>query len=254
VAARHNARVELYRHPPESPDEEILGAERPAVASTQSDDQRLERVQQELEAGFRALRGLGPAVSVFGSARVPEHDPQYELARTIGRRLGDAGLAVITGGGPGLMEAANRGARDAGVTSVGLRIKLPFEQGMNPYVDLPLHFDYFFTRKLMFVRYSSGYVVLPGGFGTLDETFDALTLIQTRRVRDFPVVLVDSDYWDGLLRWMRERLAAEGKIAPTDVELLEVSDDPDEVVELVRAGAQGQGLEPAGPAAEGSGP
>jgi uncharacterized protein (TIGR00730 family) len=240
--------VELYRHPPETFDEEILGAERPAVASIHSDEERLERVQDELRAGFEALSGLGPAVSLFGSARVPEGDPQYELARATARRLGEAGLAVVTGGGPGLMEASNRGAREAGVRSVGLRIVLPFEQGVNAYVDLPLHFDYFFTRKLMFVRYASGFVVFPGGFGTLDELFDAVTLIQTRRVRSFPLVLVGSDYWRGLLEWMRERLAGEGKAAPEDVELLQVSDDPDEVAELVCAGARGQGLQPAGPA------
>jgi uncharacterized protein (TIGR00730 family) len=246
--------VELYHHQPESLDEEILGAERPAVASIQSDEERLARVQQELVSGFEALAGLGPAVSVFGSARVPEDDPEYELARTVARRLGEAGLAVITGGGPGLMEAANRGARDAGVTSVGLRIELPFEQGMNPYVDLPLHFHYFFTRKLMFVRYASGFVVLPGGFGTMDELFEAVTLIQTRRVRSFPVVLVGSGYWEGLLDWLRERVAAEGKISPDDLDIFQVSDDADDVAARVCAGARDQGLEPAPPGAAGSAP
>jgi uncharacterized protein (TIGR00730 family) len=251
---RHNAGVELYRHPPETLDEELLGAERPAVDSLHSDEERLERVQNELRAGLEALSGLGPAASLFGSARVPEGHPEYQLARVTARRLGEAGLASITGGGPGLMEAANRGAREAGVRSVGLRIALPFEQGVNPYVDLPLHFDYFFTRKLMFVRYASGFVVFPGGFGTLDELFDAVTLIQTRRVRDFPIVLVGSDHWQGLLDWMRDRLAGEGKVAPKDLELMEVSDDPDEVTERVCAGARGQGLEPAGPASRESAP
>jgi uncharacterized protein (TIGR00730 family) len=246
--------VELYRNQPGSPDEEILGAERPAVASTRSDEERLDQVHDELAAGFAALAKVGPAVSLFGSARVPEGDPQYELARTVARRLGEAGLAVVTGGGPGLMEAANRGAREAGVPSVGLRIELPFEQGMNRYVDVPLHFHYFFTRKLMFVRYASGFVVLPGGFGTLDELFEALTLIQTRRVRSFPVVLVGSGYWDGLLDWLRERLAGEGKVAPEDVDLLQVSDDPDDVAERICAGARDQGLEPAPPGAAGSAP
>jgi uncharacterized protein (TIGR00730 family) len=246
--------LELYHYQPESLDEEILGAERPAIASTHSDEERLARVREELSSGFEALAGLGPAVSIFGSARVPEGDPEYELARTVSRRLGEAGLAVVTGGGPGLMEAANRGAREAGVRSVGLRIELPFEQGMNPYVDLPLHFHYFFTRKLMFVRYASGFVVLPGGFGTLDELFEAITLIQTRRVRSFPVVLVGSGYWDGLLDWLRERLAGEGKVAPEDVDLLQVSDDPDDVAARVCAGARDQGLEPAPPGAAGSAP
>jgi uncharacterized protein (TIGR00730 family) len=173
---------------------------------------------------------------------VPECDPQDELTRDVARRLGEAGLAIITGGGPGLMEAANRGARDAGVRSVGLRIELPFEHGMNCFVDLPLHFEYFFTRKLMFVRYASGFVVFPGGFGTLDETFDALTLIQTGRVRNFPLVLVGSDYWSGLAGWLRERVAGEGKIAPGDADLLQVTDDPEQVVEIVCEGARDQGL------------
>ena len=160
------------------------------------------------------------------------------------RKLGEAGLAVITGGGPGLMEAANRGAREAGARSVGLRIELPFEQKMNRYVDLPLHFHYFFTRKLMFVRYASGFVVLPGGFGTLDELFEALTLIQTHRVRSFPVVLMDRRYWDGLTDWLRDTVAAEGKIAPSDIDLLTMSDDPDQIAEIIRAGARDQGMEP----------
>ena len=152
------------------------------------------------------------------------------------------------------MEAANRGAREAGARSVGLGIELPSEQGMNGYVDLPLHFSYFFTRKLMFVRYASGFVVFPGGFGTLDEMFDALTLIQTGKVRNFPIVLVGSAYWQGLVDWVRERLAAEGKIAPADLALLELSDDPKEVAARVCAGARDQGLEPAGPAARESAP
>jgi uncharacterized protein (TIGR00730 family) len=201
-------------------------------------------VQRELAEGFRALAGLGPAVSLFGSARVPVGHPQYDLTRTVARRLGEAGLAVITGGGPGLMEAANRGAQEAGVRSVGLRIELPFEQGMNQYVDLPLHFDYFFTRKLLFVRYASGFVVLPGGFGTVDELFDALTLIQTGRVRNFPVVLVGSEYWGGLLAWLSEHVADEGKVAPADVDLLQVTDEPERVAEIVCAGARDQGLAP----------
>ena len=236
--------MELYRNTPESQDEDILGTPRPTVSSVRTDEEQLTEVHDELAAGFAALRGLGPAVSVFGSARVPEGHPQYELARAVSRRLGEAGLAVITGGGPGLMEAANLGAVQAGVPSVGLRIALPFEQGMNRHVDLLLHFDYFFTRKLMFVRYASGFVVLPGGFGTLDELFEAFTLIQTRRVRSFPVILMGSDYWGGLIGWLRSRLAAEGKIAAADVELLRISDDTDEVVELICAGARDQGLDP----------
>jgi uncharacterized protein (TIGR00730 family) len=152
------------------------------------------------------------------------------------------------------MEAANRGARDAGTCSVGLRIELPFEQGMNPYVDLGLHFHYFFTRKLMFVRYASGFVGLPGGFGTLDELFEALVLIQTRRMRSFPVVLLRSAYWSGLLDWLRDAPTAEGKIAAADVDLLHVTDDPDEAVELICAGARDQGMDPGARAGPGSGP
>ena len=227
---------------PASRDEEIIQADSPAVAALDTDEERLALVHDELVMGFEALSGLGPAVSIWGSARVPEDDPEYELARSVARTLGQRGLAVITGGGPGLMEAANRGARDAGVRSVGLRIELPFEQGMNAYVDLPLHFHYFFTRKLMFVRYACAFVALPGGFGTLDELFEVVTLIQTERIRDFPVVLVGSDYWGGLLDWVRERTAAEGKIAHDDLEILQVSDEPEEVASIVWEAASMQGL------------
>ena len=227
---------------PGSRDEEIISAERPAVQTVESEEARLALVRDELATGFEALSGLGPAVSVWGSARVPAGTPEYELGVQVARRLGEAGLAVITGGGPGLMEAANRGAREAGVRSVGLRIELPFEQTMNPYVDLPLHFHYFFTRKLMFVRYASAFVALPGGFGTMDELFEVVTLIQTERVQDFPVVLVGSEYWGGLVDWLRERVAADGKIDPDDLGILTVSDDPDEVATIVWEAACMQGL------------
>jgi uncharacterized protein (TIGR00730 family) len=227
---------------PDTHDEELLGAERPNVPTLHSDDERLERIQRELAFGFEALAGLGPACSIWGSARVPPGDPQYELGRTVARRIGERGVAVITGGGPGLMEAANRGAREAGVRSVGLRIELPFEQGLNPYVDLPLNFHYFFTRKVMFVRYASAFVALPGGFGTMDELFEVVTLIQTGRVKDFPVVLVGSGYWAGLIAWLRERAVAEGKLTEPDLEIMRVSDDPDEVAEIVWQGACAQGL------------
>jgi uncharacterized protein (TIGR00730 family) len=232
---------------PRSPatlDEELLNAGSPAVLSTESEEGRLARIHDELERGFGELGELGPAVSVFGSARVAESDPAYELARETAGLLGEAGFAVITGGGPGLMEAANRGARDAGAASVGLNIELPFEQKQNPYVELGIRFHYFFTRKVMFIRYACAFVVFPGGFGTLDELFEALTLIQTGKIRHFPVVLVDSGYWCGLLDWIRMRLAAEGKIAPGDLELVRTSDDPAEVVELVRAGATAQAVAP----------
>jgi uncharacterized protein (TIGR00730 family) len=220
----------------------MLGAEARAILSTQSEAQRLERVRQELETGFRELSTIGPAVSIFGSARTNERDPVYELARQTAGMLGAAGFSVITGGGPGIMEAANRGALEAGVHSVGLNIELPFEQGMNRYVDLALRFHYFFTRKVMFVRYASAFVVFPGGFGTLDELFEALTLIQTGKIRQFPVVLVESGYWEGLVDWTRERVLAEGKIAPEDLELMHLSDDPAEVVAIVHDAAMRQGV------------
>jgi uncharacterized protein (TIGR00730 family) len=228
---------------PATPDEELLGAERPAVASERSDAQRLERIHDELARGFDALVDLGCGVSIFGSARTPADHPDYALARATAQRLGQAGFAVITGGGPGIMEAANRGARDAGATSVGLNIELPFEQGPNAFQDIALRFHYFFTRKLMFVRYASAFVVFPGGFGTLDELFEALLLIQTGKIRHFPVVLVRGAFWRDMTNWLRDRLAAEAMIAPTDIDLLTTTDDPDEVVALVRRGAERQGLQ-----------
>jgi uncharacterized protein (TIGR00730 family) len=230
---------------PATHDEELLAAESEAVLATRSDADRIAHITRELETGFAALGTLGPAVSVFGSARTAPTDPQYDLARRTAHMLGGAGFAVITGGGPGIMEAANRGAREAGVRSVGLNIELPFEQRTNPYVDLELRFEHFFTRKVMFVRYACAFVVFPGGFGTLDELFEALTLIQTGKIRHFPVVLVERAYWAGLVDWCRARLLAEGKIAPADVELLRICDDPAEVVEIVGGGARRQRLMPA---------
>jgi uncharacterized protein (TIGR00730 family) len=228
---------------PATPDEELLGAERPAVASERSDAERLERINHELARGFEALGGLRCGVTVFGSARTPADDPDYALARETAKRLGDAGFAVITGGGPGIMEAANRGVREAGATSVGLNIDLPFEQGPNAYQDIALRFHYFFTRKVMFVRYATAFVVFPGGFGTLDELFEALVLIQTGKVRHFPVVLVRSSFWAAMTDWLRDRLAAEAMIAPADLDLMTTTDDPAEVVEIVRHGARRQGLQ-----------
>ena len=227
---------------PATHDEELLAAESPAVIATHSDAQRLVRVHDELETGFRVLAGLGKAVSIFGSARTASDDPAYGRARRTARLLGEAGFAVITGGGPGIMEAANRGAREAGARSVGLNIELPFEQDTNRYVDLGLRFHYFFTRKVMFVRYACAFVVFPGGFGTLDELFEALTLIQTGKMRHFPVVLVEGSYWSGLLAWLRERLLAEGKIAPEDLGLLHVSEQPEDVLAIVTAAAARQEL------------
>jgi uncharacterized protein (TIGR00730 family) len=221
--------------PPATPDEELLGTKRRAVLATRTEAERIARIEAELEAGFAALRELGPAVSVFGSARTPSDHPNYALARDIARRLGDAGLAIITGGGPGIMEAANRGARDAGVTSVGLNIILPFEQGANAYQDITLTFSFFFTRKLMFVRYATAFVVMPGGFGTLDELFEALVLEQVDKIRDFPIVLVGTEFWGGLGTWVRERLVADHVIDADDPDRLRITDDPDEVVRIVCA-------------------
>ncbi|MDX6697935.1 MAG: hypothetical protein QOE65_1332 [Solirubrobacteraceae bacterium] len=228
--------------PPTTADQELLAAESPNVRAALDDAARVERIRHEVEMGFSALAGLGPAVAVFGSARVPQDDPRYERAREVGRRLGEAGFAVVTGGGPGLMEAANRGAREAGARSVGLNIELPFEQGMNPYVDLPLTFHYFFARKIMFVRYAVGFVVLPGGFGTLDELFEALTLMQTDKAVDFAVVLMESAHWRGMLDWLREHVEAAGMIAPEDLDLMTLCDDPLDAVRVLSAAAAAQGM------------
>jgi uncharacterized protein (TIGR00730 family) len=228
---------------PASPDEEIIAAEAPAVASTRTEEQRIERVERELRTGFERLGGIGPAVSVFGSARTPADHPDSALGLSLGRSLGEAGFAVITGGGDGAMAAANRGAQEAGALSVGLNIQLPHEQRLNDYVDLGMEFHYFFTRKLMFVRYACAFVVLPGGFGTLDELFEALTLIQTDRIQHFPVVLMRSDFWAGLVDWIRERLVEEGKLAADELELVTLCDDPRLAVEAVAGGAARQGMD-----------
>ena len=228
---------------PATPDEELIGAQETAVAHEITDATRVERMAAELAMGFRELADLHRAVSVFGSARTQPGSPGYELAREVGHRLGVAGFAVITGGGPGAMEAANRGAREAGALSVGLSIDLPFEHDhTHEWVDRPLDFHYFFTRKVMFVRYANAFVVLPGGFGTFDELFEALCLIQTEKIRHFPIVLVGTTYWSGLVDWLRETVAAEGMISPGDLDLLHVTDDLDLVVETVLAAAVGQGL------------
>jgi uncharacterized protein (TIGR00730 family) len=210
-------------------DEELIGAEEEALLSTLTDAARVERIREELDEGFRTLAHVGAAASFFGSARTPQDDPEYALARDTARLVGESGMAVITGGGPGVMEAANRGAKDAGALSIGLGIELPFEQGMNGHLDVGLEFHYFFARKIMFVRYASGFVVFPGGFGTLDELFESLTLIQTGKIRNFPIILVGTDYWCDLFEWLRDRLLGEGKISPGDLDLVTVTDDPIEV-------------------------
>ena len=204
-----------------------------------ADPWRVLRIQAEFVEGFGALAELGPAISVFGSARVQRDDPEYEQARQVGAGLARAGYAVITGGGPGIMEAANRGAVDAGGVSVGLGIELPFEQGMNPWVDIGVHFRYFFARKTMFVKYAQGFIVLPGGFGTMDELFEAMTLVQTQKVTAFPIVLVDSGYWGGLIQWMRDTMVGGGKASHQDLQLLQVVDTVDEALAVVQQNEAG---------------
>jgi uncharacterized protein (TIGR00730 family) len=198
-----------------------------------TDPWRVLRIQSEFVEGFGALAELGPAVSVFGSARVHRSSPEYALGVEVGRRLVGAGFAVITGGGPGAMEAANKGACEAGGLSVGLGIELPFEQGMNEWVDIGVHFRYFFARKTMFVKYAMGFVALPGGFGTLDEMFEALCLVQTQKVTQFPVVLLGTGYWGGLLDWLRASALTKGMIAEPDLDLIHLTDDPDEAVAVI---------------------
>jgi uncharacterized protein (TIGR00730 family) len=200
----------------------------------QQDDLRLDRIRTEIDAGFDALRDIDDGVSVFGSARVPEGHRWYELCRATGACLAKHGFTVITGGGPGLMEAANRGAAEAGGLSVGLNIELPHEQRPNPYANRSLDFHYFFARKLMFVRYARAFVIFPGGFGTLDEMFESLTLIQTDRIKHFPTILVDSAHWQPLLDWIDHGLEDAGMIGPADKELLLTADTPDEVCDHVR--------------------
>ncbi|MGD8805264.1 MAG: TIGR00730 family Rossman fold protein [Chloroflexota bacterium] len=208
-------------------------ARRAGAAFTDTDPWRVLRIMGEFTEGFDALAGLGPAVTIFGSARVKPGDPQYEAAVEVARQLGEAGLTIITGGGPGIMEAGNKGAQQADALSVGLNVELPFEQGVNPYVDLALEFRYFFVRKTMFVKYAQGFVIFPGGFGTMDELFEALTLIQTGKVRNFPVVLHDAAYWDGLVDWLREMMLAQAKISPADLALPLVSDSVEETCDII---------------------
>ncbi|MCD0485674.1 TIGR00730 family Rossman fold protein [Streptacidiphilus sp. ASG 303] len=207
-----------------------------------TDPWRVLRITSEFVEGFGALAELPSAVSVFGSARTPRDSEEYRTGVEVGRALARAGYTVITGGGPGAMEAANRGASEAGGVSVGLGIELPFEQGLNEYVDLGLNFRYFFVRKTMFVKYSQAFVVLPGGFGTLDELFEALTLVQTRKVTRFPVVLFGTAYWGGLVEWLRGTLVAEGKASPADLDLFHVTDDVAEVMKVIEDARRRNGV------------
>ena len=210
------------------------------------DTWRVFRIMSEFVEGFERLSSVGPSVSVFGSARTPPGTAYYELGVAVGRALAERGYAVITGGGPGIMEAANKGAQEAGGASVGLNIALPHEQGSNPYVDADknLLFEFFFARKTMFVKYAQGYVVLPGGFGTMDELFESLTLIQTRKTTRFPVVLMGSAYWGGLLDWVRGTLLEGGYVSPGDPDLLTLTDDPEEAVDVIERFCDEAGIAP----------
>jgi uncharacterized protein (TIGR00730 family) len=203
-------------------------------AMTVHDSWRLFKILAEFVDGFEKLADIGPCVSIFGSARVKPGDETYEKTVTIAKKLAQHGFHIITGGGPGVMEAGNKGAHDGGGKSIGLNIILPMEQASNPYVDIKLEFQYFFVRKVMFVKYAQAYIGMPGGFGTLDEIFEALTLIQTRRIKPFPVILVGSDYWASLLEWARNTLVPRGLISLEDIDLATIVDDPDEVVRIIK--------------------
>jgi uncharacterized protein (TIGR00730 family) len=237
--------------PSSTHDQRLLDRQGPADW-VHMDPWRVLRIQAEFVEGFGQLAELPPAVTVFGSARTPVDSADYAMGQALGRALAEAGYAVITGGGPGVMEAANRGATEVeGAISVGLGIELPFEQRMNDYVDLGIEFRYFFVRKTMFVKYSCGFIALPGGFGTLDELFEALTLVQTHKVTSFPVVLMGVEFWGGLLEWIKGTLLGTGKIAPQDLDLITVTDDVDEAVriivdaDLARSNRRGEELEAA---------
>jgi uncharacterized protein (TIGR00730 family) len=194
---------------------------------------RIFRIMAEFVDSIEELSHIKRAVSIFGSARVTTKDPYYKKTETLARLLAENGLSVITGGGPGIMEAANKGASEGGGRSVGMNIHLPFEQKPNPYANISLGFKYFFIRKVMFVKYAIAYVILPGGFGTMDELFEAITLIQTKRIRGFPVIMMGSEYWEGLLAWLRATMLAEGKISPEDIELIQIIDEPEQIVKHI---------------------
>jgi uncharacterized protein (TIGR00730 family) len=229
----------MTRELPTTTDEELLSLPVTGLPrSKEGDAVRVARMRAELADGFAALAGVDLGVTVFGSARTPPDDPDYQLARAVAQRLGREGFAIITGGGPGIMEAANRGARDASALSIGLGIELPFEEYINEFLDIPLVFHYFFTRKVMFVRYAEAYVIFPGGFGTLDELFELVTLIQTGKVHSSPVVLVRRSYWEPLVAWLRDTVEAQGKISPSDLDLLVLADDESEICELVLSAAR----------------
>lgn len=235
LPAERGARKRVLQHRGRAmtADEEFLKSLRKEQARfTSTDPWRIFRILSEFVEGFEALAELGPAITLFGSARVPEKDPMYKAAQETARLLSQTGFSIITGGGPGIMEAGNRGAQEGeNGESVGLNIELPFEQSLNPYVDINLQFHYFFVRKTLFLKYAEGFVIFPGGFGTMDELFESMTLIQTGKVRNFPVVLFNRDYWTGLVNWLRDTMAREGKIEEADLDLFFLTDDPQEAVD-----------------------
>jgi uncharacterized protein (TIGR00730 family) len=201
---------------------------------TMQDSWRMFRIMAEFVDGFEALSKYHPAVTIFGSTRIRPGDEVYQKAEQIGKLLAENGFAVMTGGGPGVMEAANKGAASAGGNSIGLNIELPLEQKPNPYANITLHFRYFFVRKVMFVKYAVAYIILPGGFGTMDELLESITLIQTQKIRPFPVILVGSNYWKGFLDWIKEKVLKDGKISPSDLEILQLIDEPTEIIKAIK--------------------
>jgi uncharacterized protein (TIGR00730 family) len=238
VATRHKGPLELRRKQAavEMSDQHLLDT-KGAGQFIHTDPWRVLRIQSEFVEGFGALADIGPAVSVFGSARTKPGTSYYDLGVDVGRKLAEAGIAVITGGGPGSMEAANKGAVQGNGLSVGLGIELPFEQGLNQWVDLGINFRYFFARKTMFVKYAQGFIVLPGGLGTLDELFEAMVLVQTRKVTSFPIVLLGTAFWGPMIDWIRGTLVEEGMVSEKDLDLIQVVDDPSDAVDLVLRGS-----------------
>jgi len=228
---RRNVRAHSLDHPdrakkPTEDERLLLATRREEFSFTETDPWRVLRIMGEFVEGFDVLANLGPAVTIFGSARTKPADKTYQQAIEVAHLLGEAGFAIITGGGPGIMEAANIGAQRAGSISVGLNIELAFEQKLNANADISVEFHYFFVRKTMFVKYADGFIIFPGGFGTMDELFESLVLIQTGKIRNFPIVLFGSDYWKGLLKWLKERMLADGKISAADFDLIHVTDSP----------------------------
>ena len=234
-----NRPAQPLNSPPETPSQELAKQDEHSLDRalhfdfTHTDPWRVFRIMSEFVDGFDELAQVPPSVAIFGSARTKPGDPSYEAAVQTAKLLAKAGFGIITGGGPGIMEAGNKGAQEGGNVSIGCTIELPFEQGPNPYLDISLDFRYFFVRKTMFVKYSEAFIIFPGGFGTMDELFEALTLIQTKKVSHFPVILYDSNYWAGLINWIRDTMLTTGKVSPEDVSLLMLSDDPEEICKLV---------------------